>query len=66
MTVKQLLEQASKIKPYWCDCGLHYLVKALKNFPPEVSFDYDGVKKVDKDAPFDIKEELEDCYYVLD
>lgn len=66
MTVKQLLKQASKIKPDWCDCGIHYLVDTLKNFPVEVSFDYDDVKKVDKHANFEIKKEVEDFYYVLD
>lgn len=66
MTVKQLLDQASKIKPGWCDCGVHYLLDACKHFPVEVSFDYDDVKKVDKDANFEIKKEVEDYYYVFD
>lgn len=66
MTVKQLLDQASKINPWWCDCGVHYLRKSMKDFSPEISFDYNGVKKTREDVECDVKGEVEDCYYVLD
>lgn len=66
MTVKQLLDQASKIKPDWCDCGVHYLHKMMKDFPPEISFDYDSVKKINEDVDCTINTKVEDCYYVLD
>lgn len=55
MTVKQLLDQASKINTHWCACGLHYLHPSLSNVGVEVSFDYGDIHKVDEDAPFDIK-----------
>lgn len=62
MTVKQLLDQSSKIHTHWCDCGLHYLHPSMSKMPVEVSFDYDDIHKVDEDSPFDIKSADESPY----
>lgn len=66
MTVKQLLDQASKIQPLWCDCGVHYLSKNMKDLPPEISFDYNSVKKLNEEIACDIDEEMGGSRYVLD
>ena len=57
ITLKQLLKQCDKIKPHWCACGI---CSAGKNghsveAAPEISIDYDSIKKIDKDASFDIE-----------
>lgn len=49
MTLKQLLDQASRIKPDWCACGVRYLEDDDYDIP-EIIFDYADVKKKDEDV----------------
>lgn len=49
MTLKQLLNQASRIKPDWCACGVRYLEDDEYDIP-EIIFDYADVKKKDEDV----------------
>lgn len=49
MTLKQLLDQASRIKPDWCACGVRYLEDDEYDIP-EIIFDYADVKKKDEDV----------------
>lgn len=49
MTLKQLLDQASRIKPDWCACGIRYLEDDECDIP-EIIFDYNDVKKADEDV----------------
>lgn len=49
MTLKQLLNQASRIKPDWCACGIRYLEDDEYDIP-EIIFDYADVKKKDEDV----------------
>lgn len=53
MTVKQLIEQADRIKPNWCACGL---CKADENDGVEIIFDYNDVYKVGEDISCTIKD----------
>lgn len=55
MTVKQLVEQASRIQPYWCACGI---CKAEDDDKVEICFDYNNVKKVDDLVACSIKENV--------
>lgn len=55
MTVKQLIEQASRIQPDWCACGI---CKAEDDDKVEISFDYNNVKKVDDLVACSIKENV--------
>ena len=54
ITLKQLLNQCNKIRPYWCTCGIN-----SKNIESddevEIIIDYDNIKKVN-DANCDILE----------
>ena len=58
MTVKQLIEQADRIKPDWCACGVCSVersgYKGL-NMEPEIVFDYNDVKKTSEDVSCQIK-----------
>lgn len=56
MTVEQLVEQASRIKPDRSVCGI---CKAEENDGVEIIFDYDDVVKVGADISCTIKDE--DC-----
>lgn len=49
MTLKQLLDQASRIKPDWCACGIRYIEKD-EDWDSEIIFDYNDVKKKDEDV----------------
>lgn len=51
MTVKQLVKQADRIKPDWCACGVRSDQKGYSNFPVEIFFDYDDVRKANEDVP---------------
>ena len=57
MTVKQLVEQADRIKPDWCACGVCSLDRAY--MPPtvetEIVFDYNDVRKTDESVSCTIK-----------
>ena len=55
MTVKELVEQASRIKPDWCACGI---CKAEDNDKVEICFEYNDVRKVDDSVCCKIKEIL--------
>jgi len=48
ITLEQLLKQADRIKPHWCDCGVRSCNDESK---PEIEFGYDSVVKLDNDAP---------------
>lgn len=56
MTLKQLLDQASRIKPDWCACGIRYLEDDEDDIP-EIIFDYADVKKADEDVSCRIYDE---------
>ena len=53
MTVKQLVEQADRIVPDWCACGVCSLED--DRWETEIVFDYDDVRKADPSAPCTIK-----------
>ena len=53
MTVKQLVEQASRIKPNWCACGI---CKADESDEVEIIFDYNNMITVGDDINCTIKE----------
>lgn len=55
MTVKQLIEQADKIHPDWCACGV---CSAKPNAQVEIVFDYNSVKKVDETVCCQIYKEI--------
>lgn len=46
ITLKQLLKQCDKIKPYWCACGICSVEEAgfSEGVPVEVFIDYDSVR----------------------
>lgn len=52
MTVKQLIEQADRIIPDWCACGV---CSAGDGDEVEIVFDYDDVRKTREDVPCTIK-----------
>lgn len=49
MTIKQLVEQADRIIPDWCACGVHSIKS--NTIPTEIYFDYYDVWKSDDDVP---------------
>lgn len=49
MTVKQLVEQASRIEPDWCACGICD-DKDYEHLETEIVFDYDDVRKTSEDV----------------
>ena len=53
MTVKQLIEQADRIQPDWCACG----VCSTEGYDPEpeIIFDYNDVRKASEDVRCQIK-----------
>ena len=53
ITLKQLLKQCDKIKPYWCACGI---CSAEDNEEVEIIIDYNSVKKVNEDVSCQIIE----------
>ena len=54
MTVKQLVEQADRIEPYWCACGICKDTE-YKNVPTEIFFDYNDVRKAGDDVSCKIR-----------
>lgn len=52
MTLKQLLEQADRIEPNWCACGVcSYQAKyGDYKIETEIVFDYDDVRKTSEDV----------------
>lgn len=52
ITLKQLLEQCDKIKPYWCACGICSCEKAgfRDDDEPEIIIDYDNIRKANDDV----------------
>ena len=63
MTVKQLVEQASRIEPNWCACGIRN-DDELKDYPTEIYFDYNDVRKANDDVDCSIlprKENEDEC-----
>lgn len=58
MTVKQLLEQASRIKPDWCACGIRYLDE-YEDWDTEIVFDYNDVRKTSEDVSCQIYKDAE-------
>lgn len=44
MTVKQLVEQANRIAPPYCACGIRKPNEYEKDGEPDVIFDYDNVE----------------------
>ena len=56
MTVKQLIEQADRIVPDWCACGVCSVPKAYADIKTEIVFTYDDVRKTSDDVCCAIKE----------
>ena len=59
ITLRQLLKQCDRIKPWWCACGICSLERAgySSNQKVEVSIDYNDVKIVDEYASCTILED---------
>ena len=58
ITLKQLLKQCDKIKPYWCTCGIYSYEKEYENdYEPEIIIGYDNIKKANDDVSYKIKGE---------
>lgn len=55
MTVKQLIEQADRIKPDWCACGV-CKDTGYENYPTEIVFDYNSVRKASDDVCCEIRQ----------
>ena len=55
MTVKQLIEQADRIVPDWCACGVRSLDFNDWILDTEIVFTYDDVKKTNDDVSCTIK-----------
>lgn len=49
MTLRQLLDQASRIDPDWCACGVRHVDEDL-SYPVEIIFDYNDVRKANEDV----------------
>lgn len=58
ITLEQLLQQADRIKPEWCACGVCSLPDYLSNSEPEIVFTYTDVRKTSEDVPCDIQKEI--------
>ena len=50
ITLKQLLEQADRIIPDWCACGIRSLTTDELDEKPKIIFDYNDVKKTSEDV----------------
>ena len=57
MTVKQLIEQADRIKPDYCACGVCSIQASCYplDAETEIVFDYNDVKKTSEDVSCQIK-----------
>ena len=55
MTVRQLIEQADRIKPDWCACGVCSTEKYGFDPETEIIFDYNDVRKASEDVSCQIK-----------
>ena len=57
ITLKQLIKQCDKIKPYWCTCGICSIEEGgfLEGTPVDVFIDYDSVR-AEEDANCTIAE----------
>lgn len=55
ITLEQLLNQTSRIKPDWCACGIRHLYKAEHNLPVEIFIDYDKIGKMGDAVPCTIR-----------
>ena len=56
MTLTQLLDQASRIEPEWCACGVRYCEQSDYD-GIEIVFDYGDVKKASDDVPCTIHDD---------
>ena len=51
MTLKQLLDQCSRIEPDWCACGIRHLdEEEKKRLRTEILIDYNDIKKTAPDV----------------
>lgn len=57
MTVKQLVEQASRIKPDWCGCGIRKLDVDEQEYKTEIFFTYNDVWKAHDDVNCEIDDD---------
>ena len=58
ITLKQLLKQCDKIKPYWCACGICSYEKEYENdYEPEIIIGYDSIRKANDDVSCKIEGE---------
>lgn len=60
ITLKQLLKQADKIRPSYCACGICSYEERYgqEDFPTEIFFDYESVKKANEDVSCRIVEKF--------
>lgn len=58
ITLEQLLKQCDKIKPDWCDCGIHS--EDFEDKYVEIIIDYNSIKKANEDVSCEIKESEKD------
>ena len=56
ITLKQLLKQCDKIKPYWCACGIKSLDEDETNWEPKIIIDYDSIEKAGESVTCQIVE----------
>lgn len=57
ITLKQLLKQCDKIKPYWCACGIRSFDEGDGGLETEIIIGYDSIKKADDGVACSIIEE---------
>jgi len=54
ITLEQLLKQCDKIKPHWCDCGIHS--EDFDDDSAEIIIDYNSIEKANEDVSCEIEE----------
>lgn len=58
ITLEQLLKQADRIEPDWCECGIRSEIPEWDDkFNPEIVFKYDDVIKTSDDVNCTIHED---------
>ena len=55
ITLKQLLQQCSRIHPDYCDCGIRYLKEDEERYDVQAFIYHDDVKKADDDVSCSIR-----------
>lgn len=58
ITLKQLLKQCDKIRPYWCACGIRSCEPGEEDYETEIIIGYDSIEKTSDDVSCTIVEAL--------